>query len=432
MPDKDIEQYFESLTRFGIKPGLERMRFLLDRCDHPESRYPAVLVGGTNGKGSVVEYLATILASAGYTTGAYTSPHIHRYHERIRINGREIPDEVLVKLLHQVVPHVDASRSNSGLGEVTEFEILTLLAFLYFAQRRVDIAIVEVGLGGRWDATNACDPVVSLITHIALDHTDRLGGDVVSIAREKIPIIRPHRVLVTGEQKPEALDIFRSACDQQDTALLGLGQDFDCDLLEDTPRGIRLRIRTPERQYEAIESSLVGRCQAENVSLAVVAAEEIGRASGTCAGTFHINADAIQRGIASTRLPGRFEILRTDPTVILDGSNNPDGAARLAESLTRYFGDRRIILVVGISDDKDVESMVAALAPVAAQVIATRADHPRATPTDRIVAAARLWKTEVRAVVPVAEAVRAAIARAAADDIVCIAGSFFVLGEVEV
>lgn len=432
-PTQSITHYFESLTRFGIKPGLERMRHLLEDLGHPESQYPVVLVGGTNGKGSVVEFLTNILRVAGYKTGTYTSPHLWRYTERIRINGCEISEEEMGELLDRIGPHVEVARHDPSLGDFTEFEMLTLLAFLNFAEQKIDIAILEVGLGGRWDATNASNPLVSVITHVGLDHTDRLGNDLVSIAREKIPILRSEGVLVTGEQNPEVLEVFRTDCLQQKAAMLRLGQHFDVAVLQDTPTGLCLSVRTPTRRYDQVESTLVGVCQAENVALAVMAAESLVSRSQVSSPLrpFDVPEEAIRSGIGATRLAGRFDTVATHPTVLLDGANNPEGARVLAESLQRYYGDRRIFLVIGISQDKDVESMVAALAPVACHVIATQANHPRAAPAERIVAALAPFKAQVQTITPVMDAVRSALTGAMPEDVLCIAGSFYVLGEVD-
>ncbi len=402
-----LSDYLEHLSRFGIKPGLERIRALLERVGNPHLKYPVVLVGGTNGKGSVVEFVATILRTADYRTGIYTSPHIYRYNERIRINGEEISDDDLRRLLREVEPHVEAVAQTPELGQPTQFEVLTLMGLLYFAEQNVDVAVLEVGLGGKWDATNVTEPIVSSVVTVGLDHVDRLGKTVQEIAADKVHIARPGKPLVTAETKLPALQAFREHCHR-----------------------IRaLFIPVAEPRFDLPPLRMLGDFQKINATLSWKIAELL-REQG-----FDISNDEIQHGLSEAVLPGRFEIVRTAPTVVLDGALNPEAARALARNLRQCFGGHRMILVMGISADKltdDLkEEMVAALAPLAEVFIPTQANNPRAAPAEQIAAFARLHAPDVRVVVPVMDAVKLAMQLAQPDDVVCVTGSFYVIGEVE-
>lgn len=404
---QSLSDSLERLTRFGIRPGLERIRALVERVGNPHRKYPVVLVGGTNGKGSVVEFVATMLRAAGYRTGIYTSPHLYRYNERIRINGEEISDDDLLRLLRAIEPHIDAIAQNPSLGHPTQFEALTLIGLFYFAEQNVDIAVLEVGLGGKWDATNVTEPMVSAIVTVDLDHVDRLGKTIREIAADKVHLARCGKPLVTAETKPAALQVFREHCDKIGAGLVIVSEP---------------RIDLPPLR-------MLGDFQKINATVAWKIAELL-REQG-----FDISDDAIRQGLSEAVLLGRFDIVRTSPTVVLDGALNPEAARTLARNLRQCFGGHRLILVMGISADKltdDLkEEMIAALAPLAEVFIATQAHNPRAAPAEHIAALARSRLRDVRVVVPVRDAVKLAMQLAQPDDVVCVTGSFYVLGEVE-
>jgi dihydrofolate synthase/folylpolyglutamate synthase len=402
-----LSDYLERLTRFGIKPGLERIRALLERVGNPHQHFPVVLVGGTNGKGSVVEFTATILREAGYRTGIYTSPHLYRYNERIRINGVEISDEDLLRLLRDVEPHIEALAQDARFGHPTQFEVLTLIGLLYFAQQNVDAAVLEVGLGGKWDATNITEPVVSVVVTVGLDHVDRLGKTVEDIARDKVRIARENKPFITAETKLGVLAVFRASCNEIGAELVTISQP---------------RLDLPPLK-------MLGDFQRVNATLSWRVAELLNQQG------FRISEDAIRQGLSKTQLAGRFEILRTQPTVLLDGAVNPEAARALARNLKAQFGGRRMVLVFGLSADKltdDLkEDMLAVLAPLADVVIATQANNPRATSAEGIATLARRHHQDVRVVVPVMDAVQLAMQLAQPDNVICVTGSFYVIAEVE-
>lgn len=421
-----VDFYLNSLQRFGIRPGLERMRALLERVGQPQESYPIVLVGGTNGKGSTCEFLARLLASEGRKVGLYTSPHLYRWNERIRVLHQDIThpaslgepndaaphnlfpgaiaDADLDALFEEARPHLEAVAAT--LGQPTEFETLTFLGLWHFARQDVDAAVVEVGLGGRWDATNVCDPAVSVITHVALDHCDRLGDTLEAIARDKVEISRAGRVLVTAETKPQVLEVFEQFCAPRGTPIWRV-----------EPSGSHIEAAPQDADFQRV-----------NLATARVARRALAQSLG-----WPLQIDAPQEE-AQLQVPGRAEVLRRDPIVLIDGANNPDGAAHVASKLRFMLQAQpgaRLLLVPGILADKDHAAMIEATAPLAHIVIATQSNSPRALDAGIVAAQARRHCARVETVVPVQAAVRRALALAAPRDIICVTGSFYTIAEVD-
>ncbi|MDI9631029.1 MAG: Mur ligase family protein [Acidobacteriota bacterium] len=359
------------LEREGIRLGLEATRALLAALDDPQLRFPSVLVAGTNGKGSTAALLAAILQAAGLRTGLYTSPHLERPAERIRVDGLPLPDRRLARLLAEVV-----AASTAGGGRApTYFEAMTAAAFLAFARQRVDLAVLEVGMGGRLDATNLARPELSLVTAIDLDHREFLGETRAAIAREKAGIFRPGRPALALAGSAEATAALAAEAAAVGASFLDLGPWLaETRFLEEGWEGQRLAIVTPAGRWR-LRLPLAGRHQAANLLLAVHAAERL-RALGWPA----IGPAAIRQGVAATRWPGRLEsvLLPTGDRVLLDAAHNPDGARRLAEFLAARGA--RGTLLFGALDDKDAAGMLAALAPHADRVVFTEPASPRARP----------------------------------------------------
>jgi dihydrofolate synthase/folylpolyglutamate synthase len=426
----NLEVYLNGLQRFGIRPGLERIRALWERVYQPQDEYPIVLVGGTNGKGSTCEFLATMLADSGRRIGLYTSPHLYEWNERIRVLPAAATDQrgpfpgaisgaQIDTLLEAALPHINAVAGN--LGQPTEFETLTLLGLWHFQNRRVDAAVVEVGLGGQWDATNVTEPVVSVITHVALDHCDRLGDTREAIARDKIGIARAGRVLVTAETRPEVLDVFVGECAARGARLwpiLAPQWSNECAHLE----GIVAQSR---RVIPAGDSF-----QHINLLTAAVAKAALEEAMDWPHAPIepHLYEALLQQG----SVPGRAEVLRERPMLLIDGANNPDGAEHLAEHLRSLLvPTQKLILVLGILADKDYAAMTALLAPLAHTVIATQSNSPRAVDAEAIAVAARPHCHRVEVVLSVPAAVQRALQLAGVDDLICVTGSFYTIAEVE-
>lgn len=414
--------------------NLAYMRAILRELRNPERSFASVLVGGTNGKGSTAATLASILEAAGHRTGLYTSPHLHRVNERMRVNGGEIADRQFAGL-YQRVEAVSRQLVETGelLWHPSFFETVTAIAFGYFAAEHIEIAVVEVGMGGRLDATNVVDPILSVITDIALDHQKFLGNTITEIAREKAGIIRPGGVVVTLPQHPEANDVIGNT-----VAELGARAVSAVPYVPPVAPGTQqvpgiapngthtyypLRIFGKEI---VVDSPLVGRHQLRNVALAIAAAEELNRLG------FRVTAGDIERGIRESRWPGRFQRIAATaelPEIVLDVAHNPAGAWALRSALSEHVGDRPLILVFGVMRDKAINEIAEILFPVADQVIVTQADNPRSASPDEIREAAKRTGVEVEACTTVAEALARARELTPAGGVVVVTGSIYVVGE---
>ncbi|MGA9964597.1 MAG: folylpolyglutamate synthase/dihydrofolate synthase family protein [Terriglobales bacterium] len=420
------------------KFDLAHMRVLLEALNHPERKFPGVLIAGTNGKGSTAATLASILRASGLRTGLYTSPHLVRINERIRINGSEISDDDFA-LLHDVV-----DRTAERLVEEGElpwhpsfFEMLTAIAFEYFAQNKVEIAVLEVGMGGRLDATNVIQPRVSVITDISLDHQKFLGNTVDEIAREKAGIIRPGGVVVTLPQQPQANDVIGNTI----LELGAQGVSAVPYVPPVSPGSDEYLTRTPESAAEcvasryplqvmgkqiSVETPLVGRHQLRNIALAIATAEVLSHQG------FPITPEAIERGIRETRWPGRFQVMLAQgeaPEYIFDVAHNPAGAWALRSTLSACYEDRPLTFVFGAMRDKAIGEIAEILFPLAARVIATRADNPRSATPDEIREAAARTATDIEDATDVASALDRARSLAGPRGIVVITGSIYIVGE---
>ncbi len=422
MPASDLDAQLSWLfarQRFGVKPGLERVRALLTRLGNPQEAFGVVLVGGTNGKGSCASTLATILTHSGRRTGLFTSPHLTRFGERFLVDGREPSENDLLAGLAAVRPHAEAL-------EATFFEIVTALACLLFARAGVEVAVMEVGLGGRFDATNALSPRLSIITGVALDHTEVLGDTVAKIAADKAGIMRPDTLSLTGavddtgndsgNDAAGALTVLRDAARKLGAPLWALGHEITVDAREKGWSGLSLGLESPLGRA-LVTTPLLGLHQAPNVALAVVAAQVLG-ASGA----------AVAAGAAQTRWPGRLEPLQArDRTFLLDGAHNPQAARALARAL-RALGVAPAKLVFGVSADKDVAEIVAALEPSVSEVILTRARlNPRSASPEKLAA---YWSVPTFVAETPEAALDTAHTRTRPGEVVVVAGSLYLIGEV--
>jgi dihydrofolate synthase/folylpolyglutamate synthase len=423
------------------KFDLAHMRVLLAALEHPERRFPGVLIAGTNGKGSTAATLASILQASGLRTGLYTSPHLVRINERIRINGGDISDDEFA-LLHDMVDRT--AERLVGEGELpwhpSFFEMLTAIAFEFFARRKVEIAVLEVGMGGRLDATNVIEPLVSVITDISLDHEKFLGNTVGEITREKAGIIRPSGVVVTLPQHPQANDVIGNAI--LDLGARGVSavpyvppvspasaeyfaKDDDADSGKYSCPSYRYPLQVMEKKI-LVETPLVGRHQLRNVALAIAAAEELSKQG------YSITHDSIEQGIRETRWPGRFQVIPptgVSPGYVLDVAHNPAGAWALRSTLSACHDGRRLIFVFGAMRDKAIGEMAEILFPLAERVIATRADNPRSATPDEIREAAARSTAEIEDASDVASALDRARGLASAKGVVVITGSIYIVGE---
>ena len=421
------------------KFDLAHMRVLLAAMGHPESTFPSVLLAGTNGKGSTAATLASILRASGLKTGLYTSPHLVRINERIRINGEEIGDDTFAEIHGQVDRIAESLVAKGDLPwHPSFFEMMTAIAFAYFSREKVDIAVLEVGMGGRLDATNVVEPLVSVIADISLDHQKFLGNTVTEIAREKAGIMRRGGVVVTLPQQPEANDVIGNAILDLDAVGVSAVQYVPPVSPNSTQYAIpstqncgpalyRYPLQVMGREI-LVESPLVGRHQLRNVALAIAAAEELGKK-----GLKGITAESTERGIRETHWPGRFQVIPAGgewPEMVMDVAHNPAGAWALRSALSERYGDRPMVFVFGAMRDKAISEMTEILFPVAERVIVTRPENPRAASPEEIRDAARRTGAEIEMAASVEEALNRGRDFAGSGGIVVVTGSIYLVGEV--
>lgn len=369
--------YIHARTQFGIKLGLDRIRYLLELCDHPHQKYPVIHIAGTNGKGSVVALITSVLSAAGYKVGRFISPHLSSYTERFSINNRNISEDRVGELVSRLKPVLERTARHPLYSPPTEFEVATLLAFQYFAEEKVDVAVIEVGMGGRFDSTNVVDPVVCGITHIALDHREYLGDTISAIAAEKAGIIKPGRPVVVGVQEQEAFAVLEEAAAKAKAPFYAVGRDFRYKVTAMDLDGVRLEIEHGHQQLPTLRVGLTGRHQAANAALAyglLSVAKEAG---------LNWTTTDLLRGFAEVKWPGRLEFFPGTPPLLMDGGHNPDGFTALAEVLSDLFAGYQIYLVIGILNNRPIKEMVSILAPRISKVFATKAPDLKSTdPTD--------------------------------------------------
>lgn len=415
MTPQEALRAIDALEKFGIHLGLERIEACLRALGDPHRAWPSLHVGGTNGKGSTSLLLASALSAAGYRTGLYTSPPLERFGERIRVDGAFLPDEDVPDLYEAVLR---AGREHPGAQRLSQFEVITAMAFLHFARVPVDAAVVEVGLGGRLDATNVLLPEVAVVTNVALEHAEHLGPTPEAIAGEKAGIVKPGVPLVTGAEGG-ALEVLLGAAASRGCAVRVRGRDFR------VVRGAGgLEYRGPRWRLRGLELGLLGGFQRDNLALALAALEVLEE------GGWRLPEEAVRRAVREARWPGRLEVLGTGPRVVLDGAHNPHASRMLARSLREDLVYERLWLVLGILGDKDARAILADLVPLAQRVVVTRSASSRARDPEEIGRLARELRSGALEALPtVAAALDWALERAAPGDLVCVTGSLTTVGE---
>ncbi len=418
-------------TRYSAEQfDLARMQALVEQLQHPERTSAIIHVAGTKGKGSVAAMCQSVLTSEGYRTGLYTSPHLHDYAERIQIDGHSIPHEELVALVEEIKPVLET------IPQITTFEITTALAFLYFSRQKVDVAVIEVGLGGRLDATNVVIPVVSVITSLSYDHMFLLGNTLAEIAGEKCGIIKPGVPVVVSPQQDEALLVIEKIAEQRGAPITLVGREYLYRDISRSLSGQTMQVWTPGEQPqvdEYIQSGEMLEWEPNHLTIPLLGYHQITNAATAYAAlqvfaekALPVSDAAIHRGFADTNWPGRFEVLRQVPPVVIDCAHNRDSARKLRLALDDYFPGQPVILMFGASEDKDIHGMFVELMPRICEVIATRSYHPRAIEPEKLVEIAHQFGRPARIVPDVADALNEALSIAAGEKPVLATGSIFI------
>lgn len=401
---------------------LERVRSVLEALGNPEDDYLIVHVAGTKGKGSVCAMVASILQHSGYRVGRFAKPHLVRLNERISINGADITDEQFVALMNRLYPHLEDQRESGN--PLTFFDLIAILALRHFSEEAVEVAVLEVGLGGRLDSTNVVTPSVSVITTIGYDHTEQLGDTLSQIAREKAGIIKPSVPVVSGVSEPEPASVIRNVARAQEAPLYELDRDLRIETIDGTDH---FTVRTWRTVHSGLSLPLIGTHQRRNAAVAVGAVDALQEMTDLSA-----SSDAIVRGLENVRIRGRIERLSNDPLVILDVAHNPDSLKTLREALQATYPERSWVALFGTPIDKDVDGNLREILQLASHVVFTTTDNPRGTPPDELQERAQAIAPSVPTVV--VPELRPALERALelAQDRrgVCVAGWFHMAGEV--
>ncbi|GGP42868.1 bifunctional tetrahydrofolate synthase/dihydrofolate synthase [Saccharothrix coeruleofusca] len=360
-----------------IEPSLERIRLLVDLLGDPHESYPVVHIAGTNGKTSTSRMVDALFTRVGLRTGRYTSPHLQLATERISVDGAPISPERYVEVYRDIEPYVSMVDSRGDVP-MSKFEVLTGMAFAAFADAPVDVAVVEVGLGGSWDATNVVDGRIAVVTPVGIDHVEYLGGDLAGIAAEKAGIVKPGSIALLGPQQPAAEQVLLQRCAEVEATVARQGAEFGVLNRDVAVGGQVLRLQGLGGVYDEIFLPLHGAHQADNAALALAAVEAFFGAGAQR----QLDVEAVREAFASVTSPGRLERVRSAPTVLVDAAHNPHGAAALAKALDEEFGFRKLVAVVGVMGDKDAAGILSALEPVVNEVVLTANSSPRAMDPD--------------------------------------------------
>jgi len=417
--------YLLSFQRFGIKLGLDNVAHLLQRLGNPHHAFPAIHIAGTNGKGSVAAFMHSVLVSMGYKTGRFTSPHLVDFSERILVNDVSIQMSEIEGLVDSLVPIVNEMENAPHLEHPTFFEAVTAMAFQYFADHRVDFAVVEVGMGGRYDSTNVVRPCLSVITNVSMEHTDYLGDTIEKIACEKAGIIKPDVDVVSAAEQVEVRNVIDSRAAESGADVYYLSRDFRYSARRDAFPRQWVEFESPWTTLENVEINLAGEFQAQNAAVALMGLELL-RRNGLVAE----NEGALRMGMAKAAWPGRFEKLADSPLMILDVAHNPSAMLHLVDSVLELFPDRRIILVVGMLKDKDEIGSLRALRRLGDTIIVSQPDYERAMSVDRLARAANDIFSHVECRDSMTDALQQAVASASPHDLVLVTGSLFNVAEV--
>lgn len=417
--------YLLSFQKFGIKLGLDNIEHLLGRLGNPHHDFPAIHIAGTNGKGSVLAFIHSALTTMGYRVGRYTSPHLVDFSERIVVNDTPVNEKEIAELVESIRPIVDEMESDSRWGHPTFFEAVTAMAFQHFSRRKVDFAIVEVGMGGRYDSTNVVKSCLTIINNVSMEHQDYLGDTIEKIATEKAGVIKSRIEIVSAAEDPDVKAILDAKAEECGSKIYYLSRDFHCERRTDTYPRQWLDYKSPWATLHDVEINLAGRFQAKNASVALMALELLQRKQ-----LISFDEATLRDGIAKTEWPARLEKLSDSPPLFLDVAHNPAAADFLVDAMLELFPDNRVVLVVGMLSDKDVETCLRTLRRLGDTIVVTQPGYERALPAEKLAESAKSLFEHVLCERSIASAIQAALELASRDDIILIAGSLFNVAEV--
>jgi dihydrofolate synthase/folylpolyglutamate synthase len=414
---------YERLPRSGIVWDLRRIERLLERMGNPQYAARTIHITGTKGKGSTAAMIEAILRQARLRTGLYTSPHLLSFTERIKVDGQPIAEADWARLTENIMPDVEAVNEEGTFGELTTFEILTAMAFLHFREIKTDYQVIEVGLGGRIDATNVVRPEIGVMTSISYDHTDVLGDTLAKIASEKSGIIKPGAVVISARQVPEAMEVIERVCREKDVRLVKAGTDFTWKREDFTENGQSFRFKGLSNEYE-LKLPLLGEYQLENAALSVATVGVLVEKG------VKISAENIVAGLEAVSCPGRLQVLRRQPWLVVDEAHNAYSMQQLGVALREHFACDKITLILGFGNDKEVDGMVAEAARITDNIIVAASQHPKAVRPEALGEKFAEHGIAARESESVAAGVKMALAEAGKSDLLCAAGSIFVIAEV--
>jgi len=420
MEEKEFFEWLDDFQKFGVKLGLDRIKYICEKLGNPQNDYKIVHVGGTNGKGSVCKILGSILKESNYKVGIYTSPHLERFSERIVIDGKEISEKDLFLIFKRIKPIIDEMQTKNI--NPTYFEIVTAISFLYFSIKKIDIAVIEVGLGGRFDATNIVNPCLSVICNVSLDHQDRLGDSIEKISFEKAGIIK-EKVMVITSAKNNALKTIKKVSSEKNSDIYVVSKENWKRTSFDN-KGQIFDIKVFDKKYN-VKTNLLGKFQGENIALSLASIDFLQKKG------FKIEKSAIEKGLIKVKNPGRMEIINKNPLILLDGAHNIEGIEKLKDSLENEFKYNRLILVIGILEDKKYIEMLETIVPICEKIVVTKSKNKRSCNPFNLKKEIEYidYKKQVIAMDNLEKAILFAKQDAGMNDMICICGSLFTVGE---
>ncbi len=416
--------YIHSTYKFGSKLGLDNIKYLLELMGNPHKSLKFIHVAGTNGKGSTSTFINSILVEEGYKVGLFTSPYLEEFTERIRINGENIPKDDLAEVTEVVKSKVDIMVSQ-GKPHPTEFEIVTAIAMFYYKLQKVDFVVLEVGLGGRLDSTNVIeDSLVSVITPIGFDHMEYLGNTLSKIAYEKAGIIKSQGLVVIHPQDREAMETIKEVSNEREAQLFAAPIE-SIIIKKYDEYSIKFDVELSDEKFNNLEIKLLGKHQVNNAVVALTAIKILSRHNN-----LNVSESSIRKGLKKARWPGRLEVLRRKPTLLLDGAHNTHGAKALKKSIQEIFKYNKLIVVIGVLEDKDVEGILNEIIPLSDKVIITKPNNPRAISVDILGEKIKTFHKEVLIYESINDAVDKSLKISKEDDLVLYCGSLYMIGDI--